>query len=459
MTSAPDAAFLERPYRIRMIVILFVVCTFNFADRAVFSALAQTIKVDLRLTDLELGLLQGILFALLYAAVGLPIGLLAERVSRTRIIAAATAIWSAATIATGLAGSLVQLAAARLVVGMGEAGFTPTAASMVADVTPRNRRASAMALILIGTPTGYIVGASLAGYIADEHGWRAAFLAFGIPGVIVALALPLLLPEPPRGLADGQIAKSSAPPVGTFLREVWGNRPLKWIIAGGSIAGFGMTSISQFMAVFLARSHDLAVREAATTYGLLSGVSLTIGLLAGSTITDALSRRDPRWPAWGAMSGLILAVPLYVLAFRAESLWASGAFLLAAGASLLFYFAPTSGMIQNLLPARMRASGSALYMLFYTLIGSGMGPVFVGAASDYFARHAYSGDYTAACPSGLPPEGADALRIAACEAASASGLSQALTLTVLTFLVAASCYLMAAPGLKRAAQASGQVSA
>ncbi len=409
MTAAQsvEADFLERPYRIRLVGVLFVVCTFNFADRAVFSALAQTIKVDLQLTDLELGLLQGIVFALLYAAVGLPIGLLSERIARTRIIAVATGVWSLATIATGMANNFLQLALARLMVGMGEAGFTPPTASMVADVSPRNRRASTMSMILIGTPAGYLIGAPLAGLIAQDLGWQMAFLAFGIPGVLVALAVPYLLPEPPRGLADGEIIRKEAPPVADFLREVWNNRTLKWVIAGGSLAGFGMTAISQFLAVFLARTHELDVREAATAFGSVSGISLAVGLLTGSMVTDALSRRDPRWPAWGAAIGLFMAVPLYLLAFQMEVFWQAIALLLLAGAMLLLYFGPTAGMIQNLLPSRMRASGAALYTLLYTLIGSGLGPVFVGGASDFFGARAYAGvgSYAVNCPNGLSDSG------------------------------------------------------
>jgi predicted MFS family arabinose efflux permease len=309
-----------------------------------------------------------------------------------------------------------------------------------------------MSLILLGTPAGYLIGAPLAGAIAEPHGWRAAFFVFGIPGILLALALPFLLPEPPRGLADGETAKSDPPSLKEFLRQFWACRPLRWVIAGGSIAGFGMTSVSQFLAVFLARSHDLSTREAAAAYGSVSGISLATGLLLGGLVTDALSRRDPRWPAWGAAIGLTLAVPAYQLAFRADSLWSAIALLLISGALLLLYYAPTSGMIQNLLPTRMRASGIALYTLLYTLIGSGLGPVFVGGASDFFGALSFVGDYAASCPHGLPPAGADAALKAACEAASADGLAKALSLSVFMFLVSAFCFLVAAPGLKTSNQ-------
>ena len=431
-----------------LVFMLFLVCSLNFADRAVFSALAQVIKADLRLSDLQLGLLQGLVFALLYAAVGLPIGLLAERMSRKGIIAGATAVWSAATLGTGLAAGFAQLAAMRLVVGMGEAGFTPTAASMVADVTPRTRRASTMALVMLGTPAGIFAGATCAGLIAAEWGWRAAFLAYGVPGLLIAALFLLVVPEPPRGLADGPAPSEAAPPVGHFLRTVWANRPLVWVIAGGSLAGFGMTAISQFLAVFLARTHHLGVREAAAAFGSISGLAIATGLLVGSFGTDHLSRRDPRWPAWGAAIGLACAPPLYLTAFNAGSFPLAVALLFVSGSFLLMFFGPTTGMIQNLLPARMRASGVALYTLLYTLIGSGLGPVFVGGASDLFAARAYGAGYALACPSGLAPKGAAAAHAALCASASATGIKYALSLAVLSFFLAALCFLRAAPGLR-----------
>lgn len=447
--------------RRRMVFVLFLICTMNFADRAVFSALAQTIKIDLKLSDLQLGLLQGLVFALLYAVVGLPIGLLAERHSRKRIIAIATTIWSAATAATGLAGGFTQLAFARLTVGMGEAGFVPPAASMVADMVPRQKRASTFSLVMLGTPVGTFFGATLAGLAAATWHWRTAFFVFALPGFILALVLLLLVKEPVRGQIDQQKRGSeSAPSFATFLRTVAGNRPLLWVIAGGSLAGFGMSSISQFLAIFLARTYHLGVREAAASFGTISGAAIAIGLLVGSFGTDYLARRDPRWPAWGAAFGLACAPPLYWMAFNAETLPTSFTILLFAGAFLLMFYGPTAAMIQNLLPSRMRASGVALYTLLYTICGYGLGPVFVGAMSDFTASRSYAGDYLTACPHGLPPEGASAALEAACRQASTGGLQYALSSVVLIFFVSAFCFLRAAPGLRREAmKESAQTSA
>lgn len=435
-----------------LVAALLATCTLNFADRAVFSALAQTIKADLGLTDLQLGLLQGLVFALLYALAGLPIGLLAERWPRKRIIAICTMIWSAATAATGFAGSFLGLAAARLTVGMGEAGFVPPAASLVADIVPREKRASTFALVMLGSPLGAFAGATLAGLIAGAWHWRMVFPLFALPGFIMAAILLFVVDEPARGTFDQPEAKAEAPPFREFLRTVLSNPPLLWVIAGGGLAGFGMTAISQFLAIFLARAHHLDVRAAAASFGMISGLSITFGLLVGSFGTDRLARHDARWPAWGAAIGLVLAPPLYWFAFHAAALGTAFALLLAAGGFLLMFYGPTTGMIQNLLPTRMRASGVALYTLLYTLLGSGLGPVFVGFLSDRFARIAFVGNYATACPAGLPAKGATEALAAACRQASASGIRSALSMAVLVFFVSALCFLAAGPGLKRAAQ-------
>ena len=177
---------LSAAYRRRFVVILLLVAVMNFADRAVFSVLSPLIRAELQLSDTQIGLLQGVSFALLYSLLGIPIGRLAERHSRIRIIAIATAVWSAATAFSGLAGNYLQMALARISVGMGEAGFTAPTSSLVSDHFPRERRASGMSIIMLGLPLGSMLGAIIAGQIAQHWGWRAAFFAFGIPGILIA---------------------------------------------------------------------------------------------------------------------------------------------------------------------------------------------------------------------------------------------------------------------------------
>jgi len=457
--SAPDR-LLSPGYRATFTVVLFVVCCFNFADRAVFAVLAQPIKAELKLSDLQLGLLQGLSFALLYATLGLPIGRLAERVSRVRIIAAATAIWSAMTVACGLAIGFGSLMLARVGVGMGEAGFVPPTASLAADHFPRERRASAISLINLGTPIGSFIGAALGGAIGAALGWRVAFLALGLPGILAALLVLVLLRDPTRGLVDGYAPDPRpAPDLRAFFAAVRRRRALMFVIAGGGLAGFGMTSVSNFLPIFLARVHHLPTREAATLYGAVSAGFLIVGLLLGSFGTDWLSRaRDPRWPARGPAIALALSPFLFWAAFSATTLASAIPLLLLAGSSMLIFYGPTSGMIQNLLEPRMRASGAALFTMLYTLVGSGLGPTFVGWASDTFAAGAFAGGgYSLRCPHGLPPPGAAEDLARACAAASAEGVRRALMTAVCMMFAAALCFWRASRTLV-ADMADAQVS-
>jgi predicted MFS family arabinose efflux permease len=437
------AKLLTRGYRALFVGTMFVVCLFNFADRTVFAVLAQPIKQDLHLTDFQLGILQGFSFALLYAGLGLPLGRLAERASRIRIVGIATIVFSIATTFCGLAGNLWQMMLARIGVGVGEAGFTAPTSSLVADHFPRERRASTMALVMLGTPVGTLFGALVGGVVAGLFGWRMAFFALGLPGALTGIAVMLLLTEPPRGLVDGAPPTVQAPPdFAAFLAVLRRKRALLLVIIGGGIAGFGMTSISQFLAVFLARAHHMSVREAATAYGLITAIALGTGLLVGSFGTDWLAKRDARWPAWGSALGLCIAPLIYWLAFSATDTSTASVLLTVAGAVLLLFYGPTSGMIQNMLEPRMRATGAAVFAMLYTLIGAGLGPAFVGFMSDHLAERAFpGGHYLQQCPAGPHPT-------AACLDASIQGIRGALMVAVCLLFLASLCYFVAARRLR-----------
>lgn len=437
-------------YRALFLFAMFVVCAFNFADRAIFAVLAQTIKVDLKLTDFELGLLQGFSFALLYAGLGIPFGRLAEHFNRLKILAVVTALWSAATALCGVAQNYIQLMLARFGVGMGEAGFLPTASSLVADHFPAKRRATAMSLIMLGTPAGTFLGALIAGWVAAEHSWRHAFYALGIPGVITAVLVYLVLREPRRGLVDdAPKAPTPVPDFRAFLKTVIDRRALRYLVIGGAFAGLVMTSISSFLSVFLQRTFHLQVREAGALYGTISGAAITIGLLVGALSSDWLAQKDKRWSAWIASVGLFFAPIAYYFAFRMDSLAGATIVLTAAAAVLLLFYGPTLGMIQNLLEPKMRASGIAMFSTFYTLVGAGVGPTLVGFLSDRFAQSAFGEQsYIANCPGGVAPKGSAQTLIDACTNASATGVQQALSVVVCSAFIACFCYFMASRTLR-----------
>ncbi|MEO8115708.1 MAG: MFS transporter [Phenylobacterium sp.] len=443
--SKAGVEFLSSAYRARFLIIMFLVATFNFADRAVFAAVAQTVKRDLLLTDGQLGALQGIAFAALYAVLGIPVGWLAERRRRLTIVTVCLGFWSVMTALCGSAGNFLQLWAARSGVGVGEAGFMSPVTSLVSDHFPRERRASAMSIVMLGTPVGTLLGAVAGGWIAQHYGWRTAFVAVGLPGIAIAALIALMLREPSRGLADGAPPPTDpAPP----FRHIWGviaRKPaLLFVLIGGTLAQFGLTSISQFMAPFLGRTYHLPIGEAATLYGVVSAIAIASGLLLGAFGSDRAGRFDLRWSAWAPVIGLTCATPLYQIAFRQPGLWGAVGFLIAGGMSLLCYYGPTLAMLQNMVGPRMRASIAALYGMFYSLIGLGLGPTFTGFASERFARASFRlGDFTTACPGGAAPKGAPEALAQACRQASALGLQQALTTATLIFVVAAVFYGLA----------------
>jgi MFS family permease len=431
---------------------MLIVCLFNFADRAVFAVLGQTIKRELALSDTQYGLLAGPSFAFLYAIAGLPIARLAERFSRVRIITVATAVWSVMTALCGAATGLVSLMIARFGVGVGEAGFIAPMNSLVGDIFPRLRRASAVSLIMLGSPAGVLVGALVGGWAAREWGWRTAFFAMGLPGLVAALLVLFLLREPQRGLVDAAPRPIAPPPRFAAFFAAMARKPaLLFVILGGGLAGFASNSIAQFMPIFLQRVHHMDVREAASFYGPISAVSLAVGLMVGAFGSEWLARRgDARWLAWCGAIGLMLAPVIYWFAFTSTSIAAATALLIAAGSLLMLFYGPTAGLIQNMLEPRMRATGAMMFTLLNTVFGSGLAPPTLGWISDRMAARAFaSGDFAAACPHGLPAPGASAQLAELCAAASATGVQQALMITVCAGFLAAAAYFASTFTLRR----------
>lgn len=442
MTRHP---LLTDRYRTRFVFILFLVCFFNLADRTVFSVLAPLIRVDLGLSDTQIGMLQGLAFALLYGGLGIPVGWLAERYSRVRIIAIATAFWSVATALSGVAANFGQMLLTRVGVGTGEAGFTAPTSSLIADHFPRERRASAMSLVMLGLPIGAMVGALLAGVIAERWGWRAVFFAFGAPGLLVALMVWLGLTEPPRGLADGATRRGAPSPLRAAFAHLWSVPSLRWIVIGGSICSIGIQGVAQFMVLYFVRSFQMSISSAAALFGIVSGASLAVGLVLGAFGTDRASARDVRWWVIGPAIALVLTTVCFVVGFRSASLPVAVTLIALGCLGAMIHYGPSIGLIQNLTPVNMRSSTAAIFAMFYALAGTGIGPTFVGFASDRIAAaNIGQAGYLDLCrPGATAPEMA-----AACAEAARSGLVGALVLCVLTYALAAVFYALASRTLR-----------
>lgn len=446
----PVGNLLTTRYRAWLIFVLLVLGALNFADRAILAVLAQPIKEDLLLTDADLGMLQGLGFAILYSVLGLPLGWLAERVNRKAMIAACVTIWSLMTAACGLASNFMALLLGRVGVGIGEAGFQPVVSSLVGDHFPANRRGSVMSIILLGSPVGFLLGQAVGGWVAATWNWRVAFLALGIPGLVAALVALLTLREPPRGLVDGATSTEPPPSIKAVFITLWGKPAFRHLLAGFTICGFAMNAVAQFVLPFYLRSFGLPLAKAGAIFGAVAFTSNGLGMLLGGFGFDRLSRHDARWPLWGPAVMFVVAAPLYLGAFSSTSVNASLVYVWFANFALATYLAPSSATFQNLIGPRMRATTAAIVAMVAGLLGAGLGPTLLGVASDIYAAAMFSaGDFLSSCPGGRAVPGADAAMQAACQSASAGGLRMALISALGFFLWAAVHYAVAARTLRR----------
>lgn len=450
MTTPGSHPLLSRGYRTWLVGVLLALGTLNFADRAILAVLAQPIKEDLLLTDADLGMLQGLGFAILYSVLGLPLGWLAERVNRTRMLALCVGAWSLMTAFCGLANNFVTMLLGRVGVGVGEAGFQPLAYSLVSDHFRANRRASIIAIILLGSPLGFLLGQSVGGFVAATWNWRVAFFVLGLPGLLAALITWVTLREPPRGLTEKLAASEPAPSMRAVFATLWAKPAFRHLLAGFTIAGFAMNAVAQFVLPYYLRGFGLPLATAGALFGAIAFTSNGLGMLLGGFGIDRLSRRDARWPLWGPAIGMLVATPLYFGAFAAGGIQVSLAFIWFANLMLATYLAPSSATMQNLIGPRMRAMTAAIAGLVVGLLGAGLGPTLLGMASDFFAARQFgSSDFIASCPGGRAPAGAEAALDLACRTASSEGLRLALISVLVFFVWAAVHYLLAARTVRR----------
>jgi predicted MFS family arabinose efflux permease len=380
MTAPPITDALRR----RTLVLLFGVSFLNYLDRNVIGILVPAIKADLTLSDTEIGFITGIAFSLFYAVMGIPIARLADRFPRRMVIAGAMTLWSLMTAACGLAANFWQLALARVLVGVGGGGATPPSHSLIADLFPKERRATALSLYAIGSAVGLVVGFLIGGWITQAVGWRAALLGVGLPGVLVAVAVMKGLPEPPRGYADGH-APVPPPPLGATLRTVL-SRPtfVHNAIASGLYAAmyFGLLA---WVPSFFSRTYHLAIGEIGTWLAAVMGVSQFLGTVMGGVVGDRLARRDQRWLMWFCGAVTVMAVPFYPLVFMSDAPPYVALVLLAPPFFLgVSQGGPQHATTQGVAPPAMRATASATYLLIVSLI-AGLGAQTVGLLSDALA--------------------------------------------------------------------------
>ena len=376
--------------------ILLAVYVFNFIDRQIVNILAEPIARDLQLSDTQIGLMTGLAFALFYTVLGIPIARFADRpaTNRPRLIAVALALWSAMTALCGLAQNFWQLLLARIGVGVGEAGCTPPAHSLISDIVPPEKRASALAFYSLGIPVGTLLGMIIGGTLADYVGWREAFVIVGLPGVILALVVWFVLKDPRRTDAATMLRNANqapALPLSQAVREVLQSRAFVLLLLAGSSASFLAYGKTTWTTIFFQRTHAMSPGQVGLWFGLLGGLCGMLGTWAGGYLADKFGAINRRHVLTAPAVGMALAVPLAIAAYQAASWPVALALLMLPTVFNSFYYGPTYSAAQGLVPLRARAIAAATLLFFQNLIGLGLGPLFFGVLSDWL-QPAYGQD-------------------------------------------------------------------
>lgn len=473
-------------YRGYVLFSLLIVYIFNFIDRSIFAILTEPMKESLKLEDWHMGVLGGLAFAIFYTTLGIPIARVAERRNRMQIIIISLSLWSLMTVLCGFAVSFATLFLFRLLVGVGEAGCTPPAQSVIADYFKPSSRATAASIYALGVPLGGMLAGLAGGPINDYvtghnvhallgslgmgwaqdiidwenvEGWRIAFVAVGLPGVVFAIILALTVKEPPRGYTDPPTAarpyeKAAQPQNGTnfgeALRLLMQKPTYVHVVIGAAIASFAGYGIAQFSTSFLRRTHGLSLTEAALIFSLVLGLMAAIGVFLSGFLADKLSKRYPTALSWMPALGMGLSVPLYWLGYLSPTVPLMIPPLMLAATLHYFYLGPMYAVSAGVVDSRARATAVAITLFAVNLIGIGLGPTLIGFLSTGLKAMMISG-----ADLGLTLElckdvtGLAADKAAACNDANARGLQWSIIIFATLYGWAAIHYLLAGKTLQR----------
>lgn len=380
----PSAASQPQAGYRTTLTLLVLAYTLSISDRMILSILFPDIKAEFGLSDTQLGLLGGISFALFYATMGLPIARLSDQYSRKWIIIASLFIFSLMTALSGLAAGFISLLLFRIGVGIGEAGVNPASHSILADYFPPQRRALAMATLMLGGSFGMMLGFVGGGLIAEAYGWRMALVAVGAPGLLLALFMSKLLQEPGRGTFETE-TPPPPPPILTTAASMWANPAMRHLIAGSTVAGLMSYGLTQWLPTFFIRTHDLSQSQTGMMMAGVFGILGAIGALLAGKWFDRLSIRGFQYGLWMLALIPFVSIPFFIMGLFADNLTTAMLLFIIPGFVGNCFLGPTIAMVQTLSPVHMRAVSSAIKMLCINLIGLGLGPLLVGVLSDFLS--------------------------------------------------------------------------
>ncbi|MCH7822639.1 MAG: MFS transporter [Proteobacteria bacterium] len=364
------------------LVVLAVVYMFNFVDRQIMAILLPAIREEFQLGDAALGLLAGTAFALFYVTLGVPIGRLADRVNRRNLIAVAVAVWSAMTALSGLAANIWQLTLARVGVGIGEAGCSPPAHSMIADYYPPERRSAAMGIYTLGISAGIMLAYLAGGWVVQNIGWREAFFIVGVPGLLLALIVRFTIPEPQRGASEQRLDSGSQPTLRVVTKFLLARRSFLYMAIAAGLSSFVGYAVITFMPSFIDRSFGIGIAVVGFWLGLIYGIAGGFGFYFGGYLADRIGRNGHRRAMSFIALATIAAVPFFFGVFLSSSVGTCMALLVIPSVISNFYLAPVLSQTQSLVSLRMRAVASSLVLLIINVIGLAMGSPVTGFISD-----------------------------------------------------------------------------
>lgn len=363
------------------LAILVVVNVMSQLDRQIMNVLLPKVQQDLLLSDTQAGMLVGFAFAVCYSLAGLPLARFADRSSRSRLIVAALAVWSAMTAACGLARNFFELFLARIGVGLGEAGCAPASHSLLSDHFPRAHRGRALATYQLGVPIGILIGSVVGGSLSDHLAWRSVFFVFGLPGLGLALFTYFVLREPPRGGFDGRV-DPGVEPIGEILRFFGRRAAMRQILVAATLHTLAVGAQVTFNFTFLTRVHDLSGTQAGLVIGLLTGLFGGLGTYLGGWLGDRFGARDPRWYLWWLALGALASIPFSLTAYLVSSTPLAIVALSISVVGSYFYTGACHVVAQSLARPRMRAITASIMLFSMNLLGYGLGPPIAGAISD-----------------------------------------------------------------------------
>lgn len=367
-----------------VLILTCLIYTINIADRYVVSTVLEPIRTELRLNDRGAAFLTGVPLGLFYVTLGIPLAWLADHSNRRNILAACVLIWSGFTTLCGLSRTYLEFLLARIGVGTGEAGGTPTTNALLADYFPAERRPMAFTVMALGAPLGAWLGADIAGAVANGYGWRASFLALGVPGLLIALLILITVKEPVRGRLDGVSGVHRAS-LGESLRFLWRQRSAFHVIMGSGVCSLWGWGLIWWTPTFLMRTYDLNVGEAGAVTGR---IHLIAGVLASILTAWLFGRRfmfDPRRVCWVLAGGVALSTIPSFVAYWTHSLVVARLMFWLFIPAVYFYIGPCMALVQNLAACHMRSVFTAWSGLCGNVFNLIVAPQLVGFLSDWYA--------------------------------------------------------------------------